>query len=280
MQNENARRVEHTPKLPDLGQRVTVHAVLVGDRIDTAGLAEGEKLSTLPLAFRAGGNGIVVVFRYGVVVFIGLAPEEEEEVMRRLAGRVQGAFQRREEETALIEATGEAEDNISPGGLIRVREITLDRLVLAAYALADSVVLSYDERDVAAVLDKIEPFARELALHGRQPANRREILKHIGHTLLVQHRLSGRVAVGEDPDLLWDHPELNRLYARLKEEYELKDRADGLARKLDVIGDTARTLADLIDTTRSQRLELMIVLLIVFEIAITFFQIFTGIGSH
>ncbi len=86
--------------------------------------------------------------------------------------------------------------------------------------------------------------------------------------------------MGEDPDLLWDHPELNRLYARLKEEYELKDRADGLARKLDVIGDTARTLADLIDTTRSQRLELMIVLLIVFEIAITFFQIFTGIGSH
>jgi uncharacterized Rmd1/YagE family protein len=278
MQNEIANRVEHAAKLPELGSRVTVHAVLVGDRIDTAGLAEGEKLSTLPLTFRAGSAGIAVVFRYGVVVMIGLAPDEEDKLMQRLAPRVQGAFQRREEESALIEATGEVEDNISPGGLIRVREITLDRLVLAAYALADSVVLSYDERDIASVLDKIEPFARELAVNGRQPANRREILKHIGHTLLVQHRLSARVAVGEDPDLLWDHPELNRLYARLKEEFELKDRAEGVSRKLDVIGDTARTLTDLIDTTRSQRLELMIVLLIVFEIGITFFQIFTGIG--
>jgi uncharacterized Rmd1/YagE family protein len=142
------------------------------------------------------------------------------------------------------------------------------------------VVLSYDEREVAAVLDRIEPFARELAVHGRKPANRRVILQHIGNTLLVRHRLSGRVAVAEDPDLLWDHPDLNRLYARLKEEYELKDRADGLARKLDVIGETAQTLTDIMDTAHSQRLELMIVLLIVFEIGITFFQIFSGLGSH
>lgn len=271
--------MDTTPSLSALGTRVTAHAVLIGDRIDTTGLAENEKLSSLPLTFRAGKAGIVTVFRYGVVVFIGMAPEEEDAVMQRLAARTHGAFKGREEETALIEVTGEAEDSISPGGLIHIREMSLERLLLAAYALADSVVLSYDEREVAAVLDKVEPFARELAENGRQPAHRREILKHIGHTLLVQHRLSGRVAVGEDPDLLWDKPELGRLYARLKEEYELKDRADGVAHKLDVIGDTARTLTDIIDTNRSLRLETMIVLLIVFEIGITFFQIFTGIGG-
>jgi uncharacterized Rmd1/YagE family protein len=271
--------MDATTSLPALGARVTAHAVLVGDRIDTAGLAESEKLSSLPLTFRAGKSGLAIVFRYGVVVFIGVMPEEEEAVLQRLAGRIQGAFKGREEETALIEITGEADDSISAAGLIHLKEISLERLQLAAYALADSVVLSYDEREVSAVLDKIEPFARELAVNGRQPANRREILRHIGHTLLVQHRLSGRVAVGEDPDLLWDKPELGRLYARLKDEYELKDRADGIARKLDLIADTARTLTDIIDTARSIRLETMIVLLIVFEIGITFFQIFTGIGG-
>lgn len=271
--------MDATPSLPAIGTRVTAHAVLVGDRIDTAGLAESEKLSSLPLTFRAGKAGIATVFRYGVVVFIGLTPEEEEALMQRLAGRIQGAFKRREEETAVIEVTGEADDSISAAGLIHIKEMSLERLQLAAYALADSVVLSYDEREVSTVLDKVEPFARELAENGRQPANRREILKHIGQTLLVQHRLSGRVAVGEDPDLLWDRPELGRLYARLKEEYELKDRADGVSHKLNVISDTARTLTDIIDTARSIRLETMIVLLIVFEIGITFFQIFTGIGG-
>jgi len=43
-----------------------------------------------------------------------------------------------------------------------------------------------------------------------------------------------------------------------------------------VIGDTAQTLTDLIDTQRSHRLELIIVLLILFEIVITVFQMLTG----
>ena len=37
----------------------------------------------------------------------------------------------------------------------------------------------------------------------------------IGQALLAQHRVSGRVAVEEKPDVLWDRPDLERLYARL-----------------------------------------------------------------
>lgn len=272
--------MESSAQLPDLGQRVTVRALLVGDRIETAGLESENALSKSPLAFRAGKAGIVTAFRYGVIVFIGLTPDEEIEVMKRVQDRVVGPFERREEESALVELTTEPEDQIATGGLIRLKDFSLERLLLCAYALADSVVLAHDERELATVFDRIEPFARELAEHGRRPAGRRVILRHIGNTLLVRHRLSGRVAVGEDPDLLWDRPELGRLYARLKEEYELKDRADGLSRKLSVVGETAQTLTDIIETARSQRLELMIVLLIVFEIGITFFQIFSGIGTH
>ena len=44
-----------------------------------------------------------------------------------------------------------------------------------------------------------------------------------------------------------------------------------------MIGDTAQALTDLIDTQRSVRLEVIIVLLIVFEIVITFYQMFIGL---
>ena len=90
----------------------------------------------------------------------------------------------------------------------------------------------------------------------------------------------GGVAVEEKPDVLWDRPDLERLYARLEDEYELKERATALHRKLEVIGDTAQALTDIIDTERSLRLELIIVLLIVFEIVITFYQMFTGAPGH
>ncbi len=265
-----------TTKLPAFGERVTVRAILVGDRIDTAGLERSDTLSTLPLAFRAGANGIAVVFRYGVVVMIGLTALEEDGVLSALKHRIFGAFAVREEESAQVEVNAEREDQIPPGGPIYIRAVTLERLLLVAYALADSVVLAHDERDVARVLEQTEPFARTLAEKGKTPGGRKVILKHIGNALLVQHRVSGRVAVAEDPDVLWDRPELNRLYSRLKDEYELSERVDGLNRKLKVVADTAQALTDLMNTERALWVELLILFLIAFSIGITFYQMWRG----
>jgi uncharacterized Rmd1/YagE family protein len=86
------------------------------------------------------------------------------------------------------------------------------------------------------------------------------------------------VAVGEKPDVLWDRPDLERLYARLQDEYELSERVETLNIKLTVIADTATTLADIVDTKRSLRLELIVVILIAFEIVITFYEIYLRKG--
>src|ERR1043166_3746855 len=234
-----------TPVNLSLGSRVTVRALLIGDRLDTAGLERGDALSTAPLSFRAVANGLATLFRYGVVVLTGLTPIEEDEVLRGLAPRISGEFKRREEESALIELSGERDEQIPPGGPIYLKTLSHERLLVISEALAKSVVLARDEREVA----------RGLADRGRIPGGRRPILRLIGNALLVQHRVSGRVAVAEKPDVLWDRPDLERLYARLGDEYELKERTDALNRKLAVIAETATALTDVIDTERSLRIE-------------------------
>jgi required for meiotic nuclear division protein 1 len=261
------------------GQQITAHAVYVGDRINTTNFP-GEALSTAPLAVQIGGTGIAVLFRYGVIVFIGLAASDELEFLEKLTPRISSKFSRNEEEMATIKLVAELEDQISVGGSIDVRAMSLERLLVIADVLAKSVVLAHDEREVAKVFDIIEPFAQQLASRGRTPRNRTGILKLIGSALLVQHRVSGRVAVTEKPDTLWDRQELERLYARLEDEYELKERFDALSRKLAVIAETADTLADIIDTRRSLRLEIVVVLLIAFEIVGTFYQIFAAQRGH
>jgi uncharacterized Rmd1/YagE family protein len=258
-------------------QQLTAHALQIGDRINTAGF-EGQILSNAPLAVRVGSNGLAVVFRYGVVVFIGLSAEEEAEFLEKLKVRCFGRITPPEEEWAKIQVAKEAEEPIPVGGPILVREFSLERLLLVADALAKSVVLGRDEREVTNVFDTIEPFARELANFGKTSRNRTDLLKLLGNALLVQHRVSGRVAVGEKPDVLWDRPDLERLYARLQDEYELNERVETLNRKLAVIADTATTLADIIDTTRSLRLEMIVVFLIAFEIIITFYEIYARQG--
>jgi uncharacterized Rmd1/YagE family protein len=100
------------------------------------------------------------------------------------------------------------------------------------------------------------------------------MLRTIGQALLVHHRMSGRVEVEDKPDILWDNPQVERLHVRLADEYELKERAAALSRKLRVIDETTHALTDLIDTDRSVRLEATIVVLIVVEILIAFYDLF------
>ena len=228
---------------------------------------------------RIGQNGLAVVFRYGVVVFLGLAADQEAEFLERLVPRTFGRISPHEEEWAKIQVAKEAEEPIPVGGPILVREMSLERLLVVSDALAKSVVLGRDEREVANVFDTIEPFARELATSGQTSKSRTDLLKLLGNSLLVQHRVSGRVAVDEKPDVLWDRPDLERLYARLEDEYELSERVDILNRKLEVISDTATTLADIIDAKRSLRLELIVIFLIAFEIVVTGYEIFAR-GGH
>jgi len=261
----------------ELGDRVTAHAVHLGDRINTTGF-EAEALSSVPLAIRSGEHGVAVLFRYGVIVMIGMSASDEAALLQRLASRIGVQLERREEEIATIELAREGEDQVSAGGPILVRDMSVERLLVVSDVLAKSVALANDEREVAKVFEVIEPFARELARKGSTGRDRKGMLKLIGNALLVRQRVSGRVAITEKPDALWDRPDLERLYARLEDEYELRERVDALNRKLTVIAETANTLSDIIDTRRSLRLELIVVFLIAFEIVITFYQIFSQRG--
>jgi uncharacterized Rmd1/YagE family protein len=263
-----------TPPAPTIARtRLTARAFLVGERIDTAGLERSDVINTVPLAFRT-GDGYVVLFRYGVAVLIGLSPIEEDETLRGLGPRIITPAGRIEDEIATLEIGPDQDDQIDPGGAIKVKDLSPARLVVIADALAKNVVLAHQEREVRGVFDIVEPLAAKLAAGGRTPTDRSNMLKVIGRSLLVRQRLTGRVEVEEKPDVLWDRFDLERLHARLADEYELKERAAALQRKLDVVGETARVLTDLIDASRSLRLEMAIVALIVIEVLFTFYEFF------
>jgi uncharacterized Rmd1/YagE family protein len=262
-----------SPPVPPIARpRKRIRALLLSDRIDTANLEHDGVVSTAPLTFKYGTGGFVTLFRYGVVVLMGLTAAEEEQILRSVRLRLVRPVAPSEEESALIEIVPDKEDQILPGGPITLKSMTPEHLIVIADALSKSVVLARDEREVASVFDLVEPFARQLADHGRVVAGRSAILKIIGNALIVQHRVSGRVAVTEKPDVVWDRPDLDRLYARLEDEYELLERTETLTRKLSVIADTAEVLTDIIDTRRSLRLEIIIVALIAIELLFAGYQ--------
>jgi uncharacterized Rmd1/YagE family protein len=255
---------------------VPVRALLLGERLDTRAFERNEPLGVAPLTVDIPGGGAAVLFRYGAVVVFGAASSVLDNFVASLAPLVTAPLPVPERDDARLLIRPEAEQPVDLTGNIFLREKTATGLQLVADILAKGLVLSHYETRIADIFDGIEPLAATLRERGRAGARSRELLRHIGEVLLMQQKMVGRVETGEKPELLWDHPELERLYVRLAEEYELRDRDRALDRKLDVISRTVETLLGLVQTRSSLRVEWYIVLLIVAELLLSTYPLLLG----
>lgn len=253
---------------------IAVRALQLGERIDVKGLEREDAFSAAPLAFRTGGEGIAVLFKSGAAVFIGMNPVDEEQLIRGLADRIIAPLIERETETVRLVVMPEEDALLSAAGDLQIKSADTTRLLLVAEALAMSVAFAYDERRLSAAFERIDSVAQSLKQRQLPPNPQGALLEQIGEALLIQQRLAARVDLDEKPDVLWDHPDLERFWARLVEEYDLPQRGRAISRKLDVIRGTADTLTDLFATRTSHRLEWYIIGLICFEIVLSLYDHF------
>ncbi|HVO10476.1 MAG TPA: RMD1 family protein [Vicinamibacteria bacterium] len=254
------------------GSTVTVRAVLLGERLDLKGFDAGQRLAANPLVVSAGEGQYVALFRYGAAVLFGVNPLQEVGVLGQLSPFVGQPYAKRETEDAKLRLAPETEEQVVSGEIV-LQEASVEHLQVIADALAKSVVLAYYEASLAAVFDAVEPFAAGLRQgEGRVPRGG-NLLRYVSDTLLIQHKMVGRVEVGEKPEVMWERPQLSRLFARLEDEYELAERRLALERKLELISRTVGTLLELQQNKRSLRVEWYIVALIVIELALSLYQL-------
>jgi uncharacterized Rmd1/YagE family protein len=251
---------------------VRVRALYLGERLDVRALEQTNRLALSPLVIRAGERGAAALFRYGAVVLFHVQPLEEAGLLEQLKRFVGDPFQKVESEDVEIRlGTNESVE----AGVITVTEFTVERLQVIAEILAKSIVLARSESAVRESTTAIEAWAAALERTGGGGSLAKKLRKHLGATLLIQNTLAGRIEIGDKPDVLWDRPDLERLYARIEDEYELKERDRALERKLGLMTSTAETLLTLVNNKHTNRLEWYIIALFAFEIALTLFTMAT-----
>ena len=253
-----------------------LRAILLGQRLDTRGLEHQHSIGLSLLTVRAGAEGVAFLFRYGVAVIAGSSPEEEAGLLDRLQLRVADPLSTPEVDQVSFTLKPGGEDHIDPSGGLVLSDISTERLQVVAHVLSKSVALAHYEAQIAAAFDRVEPLAAAIKVKGHVPREGRRLIEHIGDVMVAQHRMVGRVAVEDKPDVLWELPQLERLYARLADEYELLERSRAVDRKLALVGETVRTLVDLAQDQRSVRLEWYIIALIAIELLISIYHLFMG----
>ncbi|HEX8988266.1 MAG TPA: RMD1 family protein [Rhodocyclaceae bacterium] len=249
-------------------QTLKARALLLGDRIDLRAFKIADCLATTPLTVEVDPDGgIAVLFRYGVVVLFGVTSPNEVRFVESIKALLTNPYA--EPEIDEVEIRQGQPGPAVQGGVVSLDTVTLEKLQLVADALSKHLVLSLYEKRVAGEFDKIEPLAQELATSGKVRAGSKMLLSKIGHLLLIAHRMVGRAEIGDRPETLWEHPELGGFFASLEDEYELSERQSALDRKLNLISDTAQTLADVWDNKQLRKLEWYVIGLILFEIVLS-----------
>ncbi|MEM9906579.1 MAG: RMD1 family protein [Cyanobacteria bacterium P01_D01_bin.44] len=261
------------------GQNVALSSFIAGAHssgtpILAANSSGANERVTSPVFVNAGEQGAAFLFNYGVVVLMGLSLVEETQFLADLKALITRPYDTPESERVTLKRepnnSGKVED-----GQILLAEFDAPRLQIVANVLAKSVVLAEFEMEAAAVFEQIEPFAVSLQKpRWGQRQQGKELLRQIGNTLLIQNKLVGQAAIVDKPELLWEYPEFERLYLRVEDEYEIRERHLALEKKLDLVSRTVETALELQQQTTSLRLEWYIVILIVLELLLSLYELF------
>lgn len=259
-----------------MSEPIHLRALLLAERIDTRGLPRAEADTGVdPIALSI-GSGHGFVFRAGAAAHVGLSETEAQAFIDSLQERLRNPLPTPSAEDVQLVVRPDGDERGLPEGVVVVRGLDLPRLTVVADVLAKAAALDHFERLVQEALDRVEPFAEGLARAGRPNVSLNELNRRLGGAMVAQHRLVGRFAVAEKPEVLWDHPALDRLYAHLEAEYELNERANAIERRIELLRTTTTAVTDLIQNRSAHRLEWAIIWLIAFEIVLSLYYRLTG----
>ena len=152
--------------------------------------------------------------------------------------------------------------------------ITLDsdnpQIKLAiSYGLAQSIKLEAFEDAIQETIKKNNYLPEEIANRGVISLSRRSIFKRIGEIFLARSSINLSIEYLDAPEFFWRNPNLEPFYVMTKKFLDIPSRVMALNQKLDVLQELLDILDSQLQHRHSSLLEMIIILLILIEIAIS-----------
>jgi uncharacterized Rmd1/YagE family protein len=214
------------------------------------------------------GDGHVFIFNHGSVVFWNVPAEVQQEELNQLLGLGPVPTLKPISDTFVVqEQAGPVQVEFNR---LIIDRLNPDRMEVIASTLAQSTSMEYYESLVEEAWKQVDHMVAAMHRSGTNrwfpgPFNRR-----IAEALTLRSSVVRVLHLLDKPDLIWEDRIMDEIYGDLRAMFDLPERFQALEYKLQLI---QQTLEVLVEATRDRRLywlELTIVLLILFEIIMTF----------
>jgi len=254
-----------------------IKAIHVSERLKLKDLRE--KFTRQPLEFsnyemvvQYAEDSFLFVYNYGSIVFFNVPEDIQERELSSIQEYRVPADQGRATDVFLLEVQESASQS---GGA----KVYFDRVVVPALSyqavkiicmlLAESTALEYYEVLIQNLLEKTNTYSKKLQRQGRMLESTEDLIKFIGLCLDTKQEIISNLYIVDSPDETWENPVLDRLHQELKSMMEIDTRYRALEYKIKIIQESVDVIVDLSKSKRETLLELIIILLISFEVVIS-----------
>jgi len=223
------------------------------------------------LVYQPSEKQYVCVYSFGVVTLCGIEDKKEiGKLLKRFAygEEIEDAKAARalpEEDYAIVIDPDQPET--AEFDYVRLKQLTLEKLLLVFHMLAQSVAIDFIESRVHETMRAIERINDNLEKRGTLATDTKSILKTVGMSGHMVHFMVDRLSLLDKPDITWEDKEAELLFVNLRRMFELDDRFSTLRFKLEFIKDSSETMLNAISARKAEFLEWIIILLFIAEIA-------------
>lgn len=222
------------------------------------------------LSSRVGDDGHVFIFNHGSVVFWNVPADVQQAELEQLLGLEPVPTLKPISDTfAVLEQTGPVQVEFNR---LIIDRLNADRMEVIASTLAQSTSMEYYESLVEEAWKQVDEMLVNMRHGGSKNWLVGPINQRIAEALILRSSVIRVLHLLDKPDLIWEDKIMDEIYGDLRAMFDLPERFQALEYKLQLIQQTLEVLVEALRDRRLYWLELTIVLLIFFEIVMTFIK--------
>jgi uncharacterized Rmd1/YagE family protein len=258
-------------------QNVKIVAYRLGDTINLKKFKEAYtgniySSSLTEIFIRTGDNAYVYVQNYGEVAFSDCDDKTIREFIAMLAPYIDKPIAPgKEYKEDFTVATNPGQPINFEFNSIQVPEVSADVIKIVMLNVSQSVVLDYFTELSQNILYETTKYTNELEASGKVGISKIKLMKLIGKTLNIRNRITDNLYFLDAPDTVWEVEYLSEINAGLSRTFNLKTRFKEVEYTLTIIDNNQTTFAQLVQHRDANKLEWIIILLILFEVVNTVF---------
>ncbi len=216
-------------------------------------------------------NKYVYVYYYGSIVFINMEHHEMMDIVNYLKNvdeNLKNNFPDEYIDEYRLEVD-QSYDYMLYNDLMTSNEFAPYYLDILSSVLAKSTSLRKIETDTDKLLDSIEDVINYLDT-GKFNMSDEQIAKTSAKVLRFKYHTISNLMLLDKPRSAWDNEDIENFFMQVTELFDFKDRYQKITRKTEVLQDITDVFASLTHEKRGTKLEIMVIVLILFELLIAF----------